>query len=105
MPAQETGRDTDRGFVTAVEAEKRQHEAVAEALDLLGYAAAREDELDAALLRCIDAIEALAGIPLAGSADELAPWRDRLDSAWDARAHAMDVRTRMPGRASKLGVG
>lgn len=104
MAAHETFADTDRGFVTAAEAEKRQHEAVAEALDLLGYAAAREDELDAALLRCIDAIEALAGIPLAGPADELAPWRDRLDAAWEARAHAMDVRTRMPGRASKPGV-
>jgi hypothetical protein len=124
MAVQETVRETDRGFLTeeeslraeigrlriaarmaAVEAEKRQYEAVAEALDLLGYAAAREDELDAALLRCIDAIDALAGIRLAGSGDGLAGWRARLDAAWDARVHAMALRTRTPGRASKLGVG
>ena len=113
MAVQDTLRELEREFVgeedglraeiarlrrdarrAEAEFRRREDEAVAEALDLLGYAAAREDELDSALIRCIDAIEALAGIPLASSADGLARWRARLDEAWNARNQAMKTRTR-----------
>jgi hypothetical protein len=46
------------------------------------------------VVRCINAIEALAEIPLAGSGEGVDRWRARLDEAWNARTQAMTVRTR-----------
>jgi hypothetical protein len=74
----------------ALRAQERQEKAVEEVLDVLAESSRRAKELEDALVECTDAIKGLVGISLAGSAQQIARWQERLDAAWAARARALE---------------
>jgi seryl-tRNA synthetase len=79
----------------AARVQERHEAAVGEVLDVLAESSRRANELEDALTRCTDAIAGLVGISLAGTPQQLAEWRERLDELWEARARALE---RLPRR-------